>query len=152
MAERARLLAVVAVLAFLHFVMRPVFNEWFASPNLLLCALLLAARQLRPGYGAGLGFVLGILEDALAVTYFGLSAALMTILGYVGSRTRDLFLGEESFFMAAYLFAGTWLYEGIVHAAQGAEGLVGDLLLRGPLAALLTVMVGYVVAPLVRAR
>lgn len=148
----ARLAAGVAVLAFLHFALRPVFNEWFASPNLLVAALLIGARQVRPGYGAVLGFLLGLFEDAMAVSYFGMSMALLALLGYLGSRTRDLFLGEELAFMGAYLLCGTWIYEAVLHLVQGGNGLLMDLLVRAPAAALLTAVIGHLLLPLVRWR
>lgn len=149
---RARWVGVVVVLVFLHFALRPIFTTWFASPNLLVCAVLLSARGVRPGTAAALGFGLGLLEDAVAVTYFGLSTAMLTLLGYAASRTRDLFLGEEPLFMGAYLFAGTWVFEIVQAIPGGGSVFVHNALLRGPVSALLTAVVGYGVFPLLRIR
>jgi rod shape-determining protein MreD len=149
---RARWVGVVAVLVFLHFALRPIFTGWFASPNLLVCAVLLSARGVRPGTAAALGFGLGLLEDAVAVTYFGLSTAMLTVLGYIGSRTRDLFLGEEPLFVGAYLFVGTWLVELVQAIPGGGAAFVHNALLRGPLSALMTAVVGYVALPVLRIR
>jgi rod shape-determining protein MreD len=151
--SRLGLAASVAVLTFLHFALRPVFDSWFASPNLLVCAVLLSARQLRPGAAAGLGFVLGFLEDAMAVSFFGLATLLLVLIAFVASQTRELFVGEEPLFMGTYLFVGTWLYETVSYLLMGASGgSLSFILLRAPLDALATGAVGYLTLPLLRAR
>ncbi len=150
--SRLGLTIVVLVLSFLHFGLSPVFASWYVSPNLLVCAVLVAARELRPGTAAALGFVLGVLEDALAVSYFGVATLLFVVIAYLGSMTRDLFLGEEPLFMGTYLFVGTWLYEAS-YLIMGAEGdPLSYLAIRAPLSALATGVVGYMALPAVRAR
>ena len=148
---RPGLVIVVLALGFFHFLLGPLFDTWFASPNLLACAVLVAARQLRPGAAAGVGFALGLLDDSLAVSHFGLAALLLLLLGYLGSLTRDLFVGEEPLFMGAYLLAGTWLYEAVSYLAVGG-GSLSFLFLRAPLDALATGAVGYLALPFVRQR
>ncbi len=151
--SRLGLFVAVAILAFLHFALGPVFDSWYANPNLLLCAVLIAARQLRPGAAAGVGFVLGVLEDSMAVSHFGLATLMLVIIAYLGSRTRDLFLGEELLFMGTYLFVGTWLFEAASYLLLGASGEpLSFLLLRAPLDGLATGLVGYLTLPIVRAR
>ncbi|KPK81770.1 MAG: hypothetical protein AMS25_04885 [Gemmatimonas sp. SM23_52] len=151
--SRLGLAASVAVLTFLHFALRPLFESWFASPNLLLCAVLISARQLRPGAAAGVGFVLGLLEDAMAVSFFGLATLLLVLVAFIASQTRELFVGEEPLFMGTYLFVGTWLYETVSYLVLGASGgTLSFILLRAPLDALATGAVGYLTLPLVRAR
>ncbi len=105
--NRVGLAVTVLVLAFLHFALAPLFDSWYFSPNLLVCAVLIAARELRPGAAAGVGFVLGLLEDSMAVSYFGLATILLTLIGFVGSLTRDLFLGEERLFMGTLRLRAT---------------------------------------------
>jgi rod shape-determining protein MreD len=151
--SRLGLIITLLGLGFLYFSLGPVWESWFVSPNLLVCAVLVLARQLRPGTAAGVGFGLGLLEDSMAVSHFGLATLLLVLFAYAGSRTRDLFVGEETLFMGTYLFAGTWLYETISFAFAGTGS---DLLLfaltRAPLDALATGAVGYLVLPIVRAR
>ena len=148
-----RLAAVIAVLAFLHLMLRPIVSDWYASPNLLVCAALLGARQLRPGAAAGLGFLLGVLEDAMRVSNFGVSTLLLVLIGYLSSVTRDLFLGEETLFMGTYLFLGTWLYEVVGYlVAGGGPGALAYVFLRAPLTALMTGAIGYLVIPLSGSR
>ena len=54
---RAGVILIVLVLAFLHFLLAPIFDSWFVSPNLLVCAVLVSARQVRPAGAAAIGFV-----------------------------------------------------------------------------------------------
>lgn len=151
--NRAGLTVTVVALAFLHYTLAPAMEDWFARPNLLLCAVLVAALQLTPGTSAGVGFVLGLLEDAMAVSHFGLATTSLVILAYLGSQTRAFFLGEEPLFMGTYLFVGTWLYEAVTYLILGASGdTVSYILLRAPLDGLVTGAVGYLTLPLVRAR
>lgn len=150
---RFGLLGAVLALTFLHFALTPVFQSWFAGPNLLLCAVLISARQLRPGAAAAIGFILGLLEDAMAVSHFGLATLLLVLVGYLGSLTRDTFVGEEPLFMGTYLLAGTWVYETAIFLIVGAGGdALSYIFVRAPLDALATGVVGYVVLPLVRGR
>ena len=141
------------MLAFLHFALRPVIDPWFARPNLLVCAVLVAALKLRPGAAAGVGFALGLLEDAWSLADLGMSALLLVLMGYLGSRTREQFVGEEPLFMGTYMFIGTWLYQAAVYLRLGAGGdALSYLLVQSPLDALATSAVGYVALLLVRGR
>lgn len=151
--SRAGLVLTVAVLAFLHFTLRPIFDSWFVSPNLLVCAALIAARGLKPSTAVAVGFALGLLEDSIAVSYFGLATLLLVLLTYLGARTRDLFLGEERLFIGTYLLVGTWLYEAASYVLVGGGGnAVSYLLLRAPLDGLATGVLGYLSIPLARTR
>ncbi len=149
--RRLGLVVTVLVLTFLHFLLRPVFASWSAAPNLLVCAVLVAARELRPGNAAAVGFLLGLLEDAMAVSFLGLATGLLVVLGYLGSLTRDLFLGEERLFMGTYLFVGTWVYATAAYLLMGGGGdAVSYVFVRAPLDALATGLVGYLARPVVR--
>jgi rod shape-determining protein MreD len=151
--NRIGLAFTVLVLTFLHFALDPLFDSWYFSPNLLVCAVLISARELRPGAAAMVGFALGLLEDAMAVSYFGMATLLLVLIAFLGSLTRDLFLGEERLFMGTYLFVGTWVYETASYLLMGAGGdPVAFILLKAPLDAVATGAVGYLALPLVRAR
>lgn len=151
--SRYGLLGAVLLLTFLHFALAPLFDSWFANPNLLLCAVLVSARQLRPGAAAVVGFILGILEDAMAVSHFGLATLLLVLTAYLGSLTRDTFVGEEPLFIGTYLFVGTWVYEIAIFLILGASGdPLSYIFLQAPLDGLATAVVGYLALPLVRAR
>jgi rod shape-determining protein MreD len=151
--SRGALALAVAGLAFLHFALRPVFDSWYVSPNLVVCAVLIAARALKPGPAATVGFVLGVLEDSMAVSYFGLATLLLVLLAYLGSQTRDVFLAEERTFIGTYLLVGTWLYETAGYLIVGGGGNpFSYVFLRVPLDGILTGVVGYLVMPLTRVK
>ncbi|HEX2091161.1 MAG TPA: hypothetical protein VHG28_02120, partial [Longimicrobiaceae bacterium] len=65
------LFALVALLVVVHFVLRVGLGLGQLVPDLISLAVLLAARQMRPGWAAGLGLLLGILEGAVVPPTFG---------------------------------------------------------------------------------
>ncbi len=71
------------------------------------------------GAGAALGFFFGILEDAFSVLAFGASALAMTVVGILGARTRDLFVGDSLLFLFVYLALGKLLRDLIYWVVAG---------------------------------
>jgi cell shape-determining protein MreD len=100
---------VVALLVLLHFTFRPFLLAAPVAPDLLVGGLLLAALRLRAGYAALLGFILGLLEAAMALEGMGEVALVLAVVGYMGARSRDLLFADARYFVPAYVFAGTWL-------------------------------------------
>jgi hypothetical protein len=98
------------------------------------------------GTGAALGFVFGILEDAFSVLAFGANTIAMTVVGAVGARTRDLFVGDSVLFMASYLVAGKWLRDLIFWMAAGdLRGSFGEVMIvQAGVAALYAAAIGVV--------
>lgn len=146
---RAVFVALLVASLALHFAVRPLWVSWPIAPDLLIVGLLLAARSLPAGYAAGLGFALGLLEDSVSVTRFGAVALVLTFAGYVGSRSRDFFLGEEPLFVAAYLFAGKWAADLALSALVGGMSWMGSLVLS-PASGVLTAVAGAGLVALVR--
>lgn len=136
----------IAVLVVLHFVLRIGLGFAQLAPDLLLVALLLAAREMRAGFAAGLGLLLGILDGAVIPFALGASALVLTILGFAGGRSRDLFAGDSFIFLALYLFAGKWLYDTLLFLVTGDLFQPGAsyLLLVSPLTALYAAAAGLV--------
>lgn len=112
---------VVAFLIGLHLLLHVGFGIGPAAPDLLLVALLVAARELRVGAAAGLGFVLGLLEDALSVLGFGAHALTLSVLGIAGATTRELFVGDSWLFVVSYFFVGKWLRDALHWVLVGEE-------------------------------
>lgn len=139
---------VVGGLAGLHFLLHVGFGTGLAAPDLLTVGLLIAARELRSGWAAGLGFAFGLLEDALSVLAFGANALTMTVVGIAGARTRELFVGDSLLFVVSYFFIGKWLRD-IVHWILVGEELrrpfVEQALLQGVTGAAYAALVGVVV-------
>lgn len=138
----------LVALVSLHFALRPLWVSWPVAPDFLVCGLLLAARHLRAGPASGLGFALGLLEDSLAVARFGLGPLVFTTAAYLGARSRDIFLGEEPLFVAAYLFVGKWVVDLAMGLGDASSGL--GLLVFAPLSAAVTAAIGAALAALVR--
>ncbi len=143
----------VAALVVLHFVLRIGLGWGHLAPDLLVMALLIAARDMRPGRAAGLGLLLGILDGAVIPFALGGSAMALTVLGYLGARTRDLVAGESLLFLALYLFVGKWLFDVLLHLFTGAivQPHATSLVLISPLAALYAAVVGVFAMSIYRA-
>ena len=104
----------IAVLVVLHFVLRVGLGLDQLAPDLLVVALLLAAREIRAGWAAGLGLLLGVLDGSMVPFNLGISSLVLTALGFVGARSREIFSGESYVFLALYLFVGKWLYDAML--------------------------------------
>jgi rod shape-determining protein MreD len=89
-------------------------------PDLLVVALLLGARRLGAPGAALYGLLLGILADSLALVAFGASAVAYVVVGFLGSRSRNLFEGDSYLFVFFYAFFGSWLVEAIRFFVGGA--------------------------------
>ena len=74
------------------------------------------------GGGGALGFFLGLLEDSFSVLAFGANTLALTLVGILGARTRDLWVGESLLFYLWYLAAGIWA-RGLVHWMVSGEAL-----------------------------
>tara|TARA_B100001123_G_C14947147_1_gene882196 strand:+ start:198 stop:650 length:453 start_codon:yes stop_codon:yes gene_type:complete len=111
----------VLVLFTLHFVLHIGLSYGREAPDLLTLGLLIAARELSLGRAAGLGFVTGLLEDAMSLLAFGANSIAMTLVATGGSVTRDLFVGDSRLFFPAYVFAGKWTRDLIHWLAMGPE-------------------------------
>jgi hypothetical protein len=111
-------------------------------------ALLIAARELDIGQGAGLGFFLGLLDDAFSVLAFGANAFALTLVGMGGARTRDLFVGDSLLFLASYLVFGKWVRD-LLHWVAVGEGLresfLETMLIQSPISAAYAAVIGLVV-------
>lgn len=136
----------IALLVVLHFLLRVGLGYEQLAPDLLVVALLLGARQLPAGYAAGLGLFLGILDGSLTPFALGGSALSLTILGFLGARSRELFSEDNYLLLAVYLFLGKWLFDLILFLATGELFQAGAtyLLLISPLTALYAAAVGVI--------
>lgn len=143
----------VGLLVVAHFVLQLSFGLGVWAPDLLTLAVLLAARQVTEGAAAGLGFALGLLEDAVSLGAFGAAAITQTVVGYVGARSRDLFVGESVLFLSLYFFLGAWLQDALYYwvapSVRRGEPLE-RLLMYAPLEALYVAVVGVVAVVIYR--
>jgi rod shape-determining protein MreD len=150
---RWRFALFIAGLVVLHFVLRVGLGLGVLAPDLLVVALLLASRRLRPGAAAGLGFALGVLEGSANPTVFGAASLALSLVGYLGSRSREWLAGDDPVTMVAYFFVGTLLYEGALYvllALMGAGGSAMALLIPALFASLYAAAVGLGASALYR--
>ena len=150
---RWRFALFIAGLVVLHFVLRVGLGLGVLAPDLLVVALLLASRRMRPGGAAGLGFLLGVLEGSANPTVFGAASLALSVVGYLGSRSREWLAGDDPVTMVAYFFVGTLLYEGLLYfllAVMGAGGSPMALVIPAVFASLYAAAVGLGAAALYR--
>ena len=135
----------LVLLVLLHFVLRVGLGLGPYAPNLLVVALLLGARRYRAGGAAGLGVLLGLLDGAVNPFTMGATSLVLAVLGYLGSRSREVLAGDSPVLLALYLFAGKWLFDILLFALLATRGLAGsptELLLSAPLSALYAAAAG----------
>ena len=145
MSKAWRVSLVVVGLAALHFLLHVGFGLGDVAPDLLTVALLVAVREVDVAWGAVIGLVLGLLEDAFAVLGFGASTVAMTIIGVAGARTRILFVGDSLIFLVSYLFVGKWGRDLLYWIAVGdgvRQPFVESMLIGSGLAAIYATVVG----------
>lgn len=106
---RAAGLVGAVVLALVHFALRPTLTSWWLGPDLLAGALLLSALHLRAGTAAVVGFALGVLEAAMALTDPAPLAAVYAIAGYLGVRSWDLLFADVRVFLPTFFVLGAWV-------------------------------------------
>lgn len=148
MNDGGRVWFVVLLLVFLHLVLRVALGVGSGAPDLLTVATLLGSRRVGVGAGAGLGFVLGLLEDAFSLLSFGANTVAFTLVGIVGGITRDLFVGDSGIFQLTFLFFGKFLRDAAywVLAEPTVRGdFVEQVLLFGGGQALYAAVVGTIV-------
>jgi rod shape-determining protein MreD len=140
--------ALVPILAVLHFFLRTGLGLGSGVPDLLTLSLLLGARELRIGGGAGLGFFFGLLRDSFSTFPFGVYTLALTLVGALGARTRDIFVGDSLRFLFSYLMGGKLLLEGAVwtFAGEAVRGpFVQAVLVEGGTAAIYVALVGVLI-------
>ena len=143
-----RIWGVVGFLILLHFGLHLSLGLGEGAPDLLVVALLIAAREVDMGWGAGLGFLLGLLDDAFSVLAFGANAFAMTLVGMGGARTRDLFVGDSLLFLTSYLVVGKWMRDLLHWVAVGAGltvSYVDTILIQAPISAAYAGLIGLIV-------
>lgn len=142
-------LVVVGVLVLLHLTVHVGFGVGTAAPDLFTLALLILARQSHMAVAAGTGLGLGLLEDAQGLLAFGANALALSVVGALGARTRDFFVGDSLLFVGSYLFLGKWVRDLLHWVALGADtrqGFLQVLVVESVPAALYVTVVGLALA------
>lgn len=140
------------ILVVLHYTLRPML-AWRAEPDFLLIATLLVAIRVRPGVAALLGFLIGIVSDALAVHAFGAGALALSVIAFSASWLKAVFFADNMALNAFFFFVGKWafntLYLLVEHRFSGGE-LVEQIFVWSVLSAAVTAFVGLAVLLILR--
>ena len=146
-ASRLQLALVLALLAVLHFYVRPRLWSARVSPDFLLIGLIVFAMRTGPGAGALAGFLVGLVQDSLAPAHFGASALAHTVVGYLAAWARAVFFADNLLVNAAFVAGGLWLRDLILLLASGTDqrALFIELTLYSPLQALTTALFALLV-------
>jgi rod shape-determining protein MreD len=151
--ERYRLVAVLLLLAVLHFALRPFLGDFRSSPDLLLLALLVYAIRAQPGQAAIAGFLVGLVVDSLTPVAFGAGMLAHTVVGYLAAWGKAVFFAENLVVNAGFFFIGSWLRDLLVLVAgrhMDQSAMVWQLFFWSPIKALTTALVGVIVLMLFR--
>jgi rod shape-determining protein MreD len=146
-ADRSRLWAVLALLAVLHFAVRPRLGMPAVAPDFLMLALLLYAIRSRPGTAALAGFLVGLAGDAVVPARIGAGALAHTVVGYLAAWGRAVFFPDNLFVNGLVIALGVWIRNAILLVASGpsAGGLTMALLVWSPLQAITTALTAALV-------
>jgi rod shape-determining protein MreD len=144
---RLHLTLIMGLLVLLHFYVRPRFGPARLSPDLLLFALVTFAMRSGPGAGAVAGFLIGLINDALAPARFGASTLAHTVVGYAAAWGRAVFFADNLLVTAGFVAVGLWLRDLILLVASGAGGaeLGATLAFYAPLQGIITAAAGAIV-------
>jgi rod shape-determining protein MreD len=137
----------------LQFSLRTRLGDDRTAPDFLLLALLIYTIRAQPGRSAGVGFLVGLLRDALTPASFGAGALAHTLVAYLSSWSKAVFFAENIVVNTALIFAGTWIRNLIVALASGRMkgALLGwELLVWSPIQSLTTALTGLLVLWLFR--
>jgi rod shape-determining protein MreD len=152
MSKVLRTAMLFALLLALHFTVRPLL-QWRVAPDFLVIAVLLAAVRVRPGVAALIGFITGLMADALSPSAFGAAAFSLSVIGFGASWLKAVFFSDNVVLHAFFFFVGKWAFDIlflIVSRQHDIFELMTQIVLWSPLAAALTAVTGLLVLMLFR--
>ena len=138
---------VFLLLVALHYLVRPLVGSRI-SVDFLVIAVLLAAVHVRPGVAALIGFVTGIVADALTPLSFGAGALAMSAVASAASWLKAVVFGDNVLAQWTFLAAGKLAFDIVYVLAErrlGPGALVSQVFIWSPLSALITGLAGVIV-------
>src|SRR5438034_11355002 len=146
--DRYRYPIMMTLLILLQFTVRSRLGGDRIAPDFLLLALLIYTIRAEPGRSAAVGFVVGLLRDALTPASFGAGALAHTLVGFLSAWGKAVFFAENVWVNGYLFFAGTWLRNLVVALASGklkGTMLGWELLVWSPLQSGTTAVAGMLV-------
>lgn len=147
--------SVLLLLLLAHLLLHVGMGFGSGAPDLFVVATLVAGRLAHVGIAAGVGFSLGLMEDAFSVLSFGSNAFALTVTGIAAARARDFFVGDSTLFLLSYFFIGKWIRDAlswVVSDSTVRDGFVEHLLIAAPIGGAYAAIVGLVVVVILRTR
>lgn len=144
-------LLVVAALFATHLLLHVGLGLGREAPDLAVVAVLAGSRVVAVRWGGVLGFLVGLTEDSLSMTWFGSNTFALTLVGAGGSWSRDVFIGDSVLFTAGFLFLGKWARDalGWLVADAARQPFTEQLLIGSSLDALYAAAVGVAILAMV---
>ena len=150
---RLRFVLVLLLLVALQFYVRPRLFDTRIAPDFLALGLILFSIRSRPGDAAILGFLVGLMSDALTPARFGAAALAHTVVGYLAAWGRAVFFADNVLVTAGVIALGIWLRNLILLLAGGPGGgssVLFEVAVWSPLQALTTAVAGVLVVMVFR--
>jgi rod shape-determining protein MreD len=141
--------AFIALLVLAHLFLHVGLGIGRAAPDLLAVAVLLASRRTDGAGAAALGVCLGLLDDALGISAFGIRAFSLGFAAWIGAKSREVVEGDIILFTPALLFFGTWVAEAVAWVTGGATAPL-ELVTTSPAVAAYAAVAGMVAIMLYR--
>jgi rod shape-determining protein MreD len=91
-----------------HYTVRPLIGGR-AQVDFLAIAVLFSAVRLRPGGAVVMGFLIGLMVDALQPDSFGAATLAFTLVGYAASWLKAVFFADHVALTGLFVFAGKWV-------------------------------------------
>lgn len=111
----------------LHLTLRVGLSLGSFAPDLLTLAVLVTARRVTLPVAASVGLGAGLLVDSLSELSFGAAAFALSMVGAIGSASRDYFVGDSRLFVVLYVTLGVATRDALAWLVTSPE-------LRGPAA------------------
>lgn len=145
---------VLALMALLHFYLRPRLYAGRGAPDFLLLALLIIAFRSTPGSAAVAGFLVGFVEDVLLPARFGAGMLAHTVVAWLAAWGRAVFFADNLLVNAGLFAGGTFLRNVLVYLASGVGTgtVLASVTVWGGLQALSTAIAGTLVVLAIRHR
>jgi rod shape-determining protein MreD len=117
------------------------------SPDFLFVGLMLYAMRSGPGAAALAGVLVGLAADALTPARFGAGALAHTVVAYLASWARAVFIADNLLVKAAFVAVGLWIRDLLVLAVSGTgdRPLLAELAVYSPLQALTSALFALLV-------
>jgi rod shape-determining protein MreD len=135
----------------LHMTLRVGLGLGAFAPDLLTLAVLVTARRVGLPAATLVGLGAGLLVDSLNELSFGAAAFALSVIGALGSASRDYFVGDSRVFVVLYVVLGVAARDALAWLVTSPElrgSVVQALLLQGSLDALYVALVALVLWPI----